>query len=863
MSELDAMSPESPPDSTQPVGCEGAAPLISCPSPTPSPAPSPRPRLPPSSSLEEEEDERQADPRFEQQRRGLNQGQPRKRSMAKGRLVRSLAVCDESSLPVPTDGAEDNQGSIQLQMTTLPCLQEDSSLSRDESDRDKSKETDKPCEKPKIRMLSKDHSQEYTDSTGIDLHEFLVNTLQNNPRDRMMLLKLEQEIITFIADDNSPYKKFPQMSSYHRMLVHRVAAYFGMEHNVDQTGKAVIINKTSNTRIPEQRFGEHIKDEKTEESQKRFILKRDNSSIDKEDNQLHRIHPFREDRRSKSIEEREEEYQRVRDRIFAQDSFCSQENVYIETRILEDCNLYNDTQKKRQLFRGNRDGSGRASGSRQSSTEMDSRWSDPRPWSSTDSDSSCRNYKPAVTKTASIGGITVLTRVDSSSSSSRGTGKLSKTGSESSSSGGSSGSLSRAHLTLQSSSLLPSAPPSSGGGPTPFPEGQPPPSSPSYILVSLEASGIPPGSILLNPHTGQPFVNPDGTPAIYNPPAGQQPIRNQLVGQSPQQSTPQSQQAPQQAPPPPPQPQQPMTSHMVPQGLQPSSQAGSYSALSYPSQHLLPVSPTQHYPARDELSSQFGQMSLSRQSSGEAPEPPAPPPASAYPPGLLSQPPPQTGFVMASPTQQLPPGGFPGTGPHMSQQVLQSSQGFVQQAPTQVPVYYYSSGQYPTSSSQQYRPAGPLQYSTHRNQQIPQSTQQTGYPPVLSNQQPGFQSLMGVPQHPQNQNQSLMSSQQGSQVQSVMMPYPSMSSYQVQMTQGSQGIPQQSYQQTIMLPGQSGQGAVPSQGVPVYCNVMPPSPPGNLRLVGGPCPSSTVPVVQASCRTNCGTLSSPGWQVKY
>lgn len=35
--------------------------------------------------------------------------------------------------------------------------------------------------------------------------------------------------------------------------------------------------------------------------------------------QLHRIHPFREDRRSKSIEEREEEYQRVRDRIFAQD----------------------------------------------------------------------------------------------------------------------------------------------------------------------------------------------------------------------------------------------------------------------------------------------------------------------------------------------------------------------------------------------------------------------------------------------------------------------------------------------------------------------------------------------------------------
>lgn len=39
------------------------------------------------------------------------------------------------------------------------------------------------------------------------------------------------------------------MTSYHRMLLHRVAAYFGMDHNVDQTGKAVIINKTGNTRM--------------------------------------------------------------------------------------------------------------------------------------------------------------------------------------------------------------------------------------------------------------------------------------------------------------------------------------------------------------------------------------------------------------------------------------------------------------------------------------------------------------------------------------------------------------------------------------------------------------------------------------
>lgn len=46
-----------------------------------------------------------------------------------------------------------------------------------------------------------------------------------------------------------PRKKFPPMTSYHRMLLHRVAAYFGLEHNVDQSGKSVIVNKTSNTRM--------------------------------------------------------------------------------------------------------------------------------------------------------------------------------------------------------------------------------------------------------------------------------------------------------------------------------------------------------------------------------------------------------------------------------------------------------------------------------------------------------------------------------------------------------------------------------------------------------------------------------------
>uniref|UniRef100_A0A8C7HXR2 R3H domain containing 1 n=1 Tax=Oncorhynchus kisutch TaxID=8019 RepID=A0A8C7HXR2_ONCKI len=264
-------------------------------------------------------------------------------------------------------------------------------------------------------LLPPDSSQEYTDSTGIDVHEFLVNTLKNNPRDRMMLLKLEQDILDFISNNESQKRKFPPMTSYHRMLLHRVAAYFGLDHNVDQTGKSVIINKTSNTRIPDQKFSEHIKDDKTDDFQKRYILKRDNSGSDKDDNMMRMR--LKEDRRSKSIEEREEEYQRARDRIFGPDGFP------LEKRIQED-DACNSTQQRRQIFRLK---DVRSANSCQSSSENEPKNSEPRPWSSTDSDSSNRNLRPAMTKASSFSGISVLIRGDSSGSS-KSMGRLSKTG---------------------------------------------------------------------------------------------------------------------------------------------------------------------------------------------------------------------------------------------------------------------------------------------------------------------------------------------------------------------------------------------------------------------------------------------------
>ncbi|KAM9397160.1 R3H domain-containing protein 1-like isoform 36-T40 [Salvelinus alpinus] len=252
------------------------------------------------------------------------------------------------------------------------------------SAKEEKEKVEKPEKMPR-KMLSRDSSQDYTDSTGIDLHEFLVNTLKNNPRDRMMLLKLEQDILDFISNNESQKRKFPPMTSYHRMLLHRVAAYFGMDHNVDPTGKSVIINKTSNTRIPDQKFSEHIKDDKTDDFQKRYILKRDNASFDREDGMGDHFHL---------------------------DGRSPDEEACIST------------QQRRQLFRL---GDGRSASSRQSSSENDPKNCDARPWSSTDSDSSNRNLRPTMTKASSFSSISVLIRGDSSASS-KSTGRLSKTG---------------------------------------------------------------------------------------------------------------------------------------------------------------------------------------------------------------------------------------------------------------------------------------------------------------------------------------------------------------------------------------------------------------------------------------------------
>ncbi|XP_045135063.1 cAMP-regulated phosphoprotein 21-like isoform X5 [Portunus trituberculatus] len=379
--------------------------------------------------------------------------------------------------------------------------------------------------------LSRDSSMEYTDSSGVDLQQFIIQTLHKNQKDRMMLLKIEHELVSLVKDSKRTHHKFPPMSSYQRMLVHRCAAFFGLEHNVDQAGTAVIVNRTRNTRLPETRFRDHCRDDLlVPDEPKRSILKRDSSSFDDGSNYKSLDRQFSsESRRSKSFEEREEEYEKVRKRIFSQESLSSADGLG--------------------------DSPVRSHDSRRNSQD-DSRWHETRHWTFMDSETSHRKHhhdnhklrpgrlpkvesfesrdtlhprslRPPVFKSHSFGGysggVTVLPRGDSVSSniSSR-LSKQDSTSSRISDQSMSSGYKSQRQDTSSTNvsntlSTTPSpttsqhqhsAPGQVWGG-----EGD----SQAVMWAVTDMEAVPPGAMLINPQSGQPYMNSDGSVYRFDP----------------------------------------------------------------------------------------------------------------------------------------------------------------------------------------------------------------------------------------------------------------------------------------------------------------------------------------------------------
>ncbi|SPQ22125.1 addea7bf-b97e-4690-be8d-70a42029edd7 [Thermothielavioides terrestris] len=79
--------------------------------------------------------------------------------------------------------------------------------------------------------------------------EKLLEAMQS-PKDRIFLLRLEQQVIEFVQDSKEPYMDLPPSNSFCRMLTHRLADYYHMTHSYEAAAGAVRIFRTPFCRIP-------------------------------------------------------------------------------------------------------------------------------------------------------------------------------------------------------------------------------------------------------------------------------------------------------------------------------------------------------------------------------------------------------------------------------------------------------------------------------------------------------------------------------------------------------------------------------------------------------------------------------------
>ncbi|KAK4190608.1 hypothetical protein QBC35DRAFT_61557 [Podospora australis] len=70
------------------------------------------------------------------------------------------------------------------------------------------------------------------------------------PKDRIFLLKLEQEVIEFVEHSKEPFMDLPPSNSFCRMLTHKLADYYHMTHSFEAVAGSVRIYRTPFCRIP-------------------------------------------------------------------------------------------------------------------------------------------------------------------------------------------------------------------------------------------------------------------------------------------------------------------------------------------------------------------------------------------------------------------------------------------------------------------------------------------------------------------------------------------------------------------------------------------------------------------------------------
>ncbi|KAG0123724.1 hypothetical protein HOY82DRAFT_494926 [Tuber indicum] len=83
----------------------------------------------------------------------------------------------------------------------------------------------------------------------------LLDALENQ-RDRLFVIKLEQDVIDFVEKNSSDVFDMPPINAYHRLLAHKMAEYYRLTHVADTSGTSVRLYRGQFARIPPVRLSD-------------------------------------------------------------------------------------------------------------------------------------------------------------------------------------------------------------------------------------------------------------------------------------------------------------------------------------------------------------------------------------------------------------------------------------------------------------------------------------------------------------------------------------------------------------------------------------------------------------------------------
>jgi hypothetical protein len=157
---------------------------------------------------------------------------------------------------------------------------------------------------------------------------FLIEALQN-PCHRLTILRMELDIQKFLQNPDQQQFEFPHFpTSYLRLAAHRVAQHYGLatmvqDNGLDATGNRILARKQGESRCPVIRLSEILAKQSESdkpEHVKIAIMPRLNKGSTDGANVMKR-------NTARSVEERTEEYEKARARIFSSPSSPESGNV--------------------------------------------------------------------------------------------------------------------------------------------------------------------------------------------------------------------------------------------------------------------------------------------------------------------------------------------------------------------------------------------------------------------------------------------------------------------------------------------------------------------------------------------------------